>query len=186
MGGAEGCWWAADLPVNGSCQKACSLSLTLCSQADREGATQLEFLLLWHHSCWHHISSLGPFSWFGLCGTKAVSVLCSGVIMLRKQPSEDGNVVRNWLLTNCRNLKTGQLLKKMHVGYSYPASICHRAYSDSVRTQNVAQETCLCCTGQVGTKSTGLSRGAETPALQRGVKHQLSLHTLKRFQRQMA
>ncbi|NXY86035.1 PALB2 protein, partial [Alcedo cyanopectus] len=28
------------------------------------------------------------------------------------------------------NLKTGQLLKKMHVGYSYPASICHRAYSD--------------------------------------------------------
>ncbi|NXI40919.1 PALB2 protein, partial [Galbula dea] len=29
------------------------------------------------------------------------------------------------------NLKTGQLLKKMHVGYSYPASICHRAYSDS-------------------------------------------------------
>ncbi|KAM6379277.1 partner and localizer of BRCA2 isoform 2-T2 [Pluvialis apricaria] len=30
------------------------------------------------------------------------------------------------------NLKTGQLLKKMHVGYSYPASMCHRAYSDSV------------------------------------------------------
>ncbi|XP_021266689.1 partner and localizer of BRCA2 [Numida meleagris] len=29
------------------------------------------------------------------------------------------------------NLKTGQLLKKMHMGYSYPASICHRAYSDS-------------------------------------------------------
>ncbi|NXJ84849.1 PALB2 protein, partial [Trogon melanurus] len=29
------------------------------------------------------------------------------------------------------NLRTGQLLKKMHVGYSYPASICHRAYSDS-------------------------------------------------------
>ncbi|XP_040445227.1 partner and localizer of BRCA2 [Falco naumanni] len=29
------------------------------------------------------------------------------------------------------NLKTGQLLKKMHVGYSYPASICHRVYSDS-------------------------------------------------------
>ncbi|XP_054036540.1 partner and localizer of BRCA2 [Dryobates pubescens] len=29
------------------------------------------------------------------------------------------------------NLKTGQLLRKMHVGYSYPASICHRAYSDS-------------------------------------------------------
>ncbi|OPJ87504.1 partner and localizer of BRCA2 [Patagioenas fasciata monilis] len=29
------------------------------------------------------------------------------------------------------NLKTGQLLKKMNVGYSYPASICHRAYSDS-------------------------------------------------------
>ncbi|KFQ19697.1 Partner and localizer of BRCA2, partial [Mesitornis unicolor] len=29
------------------------------------------------------------------------------------------------------NLRTGQLLKKMPVGYSYPASICHRAYSDS-------------------------------------------------------
>ncbi|KFZ48048.1 Partner and localizer of BRCA2, partial [Antrostomus carolinensis] len=29
------------------------------------------------------------------------------------------------------NLRTGQLLRKMHVGYSYPASICHRAYSDS-------------------------------------------------------
>ncbi|NWX08115.1 PALB2 protein, partial [Caloenas nicobarica] len=29
------------------------------------------------------------------------------------------------------NLKTGQLLKKMRVGYSYPASICHQAYSDS-------------------------------------------------------
>ncbi|XP_067390323.1 partner and localizer of BRCA2 isoform X2 [Emydura macquarii macquarii] len=29
------------------------------------------------------------------------------------------------------NVKTGQILKKMHVGYSYPASICHRAYSDS-------------------------------------------------------
>uniref|UniRef100_A0A8C8RV14 Partner and localizer of BRCA2 n=1 Tax=Pelusios castaneus TaxID=367368 RepID=A0A8C8RV14_9SAUR len=29
------------------------------------------------------------------------------------------------------NLKTGQILKKMHVGYSYPGSICHQAYSDS-------------------------------------------------------
>ncbi|NXP18714.1 PALB2 protein, partial [Scytalopus superciliaris] len=29
------------------------------------------------------------------------------------------------------NLRTGQLLRKTHVGYSYPASICHRAYSDS-------------------------------------------------------
>ncbi|CAM9544841.1 unnamed protein product [Bubo scandiacus] len=29
------------------------------------------------------------------------------------------------------NLKTGQLLRKMHIGYSYPASICHRAYSDA-------------------------------------------------------
>ncbi|NWU94452.1 PALB2 protein, partial [Upupa epops] len=29
------------------------------------------------------------------------------------------------------NLKTGQLLRKMPVGYSYPASICHRAYADS-------------------------------------------------------
>ncbi|NXK35619.1 PALB2 protein, partial [Piprites chloris] len=29
------------------------------------------------------------------------------------------------------NLKTGQLLTKMPIGYSYPASISHRAYSDS-------------------------------------------------------
>ncbi|NXF84376.1 PALB2 protein, partial [Sclerurus mexicanus] len=29
------------------------------------------------------------------------------------------------------NLRTGQLLRKMHIGYSYPAFICHRAYSDS-------------------------------------------------------
>uniref|UniRef100_A0A8C8AAB1 Partner and localizer of BRCA2 n=1 Tax=Otus sunia TaxID=257818 RepID=A0A8C8AAB1_9STRI len=29
------------------------------------------------------------------------------------------------------NLKTGQLLRKMPIGYSYPASICHRAYSDA-------------------------------------------------------
>ncbi|NXC11548.1 PALB2 protein, partial [Orthonyx spaldingii] len=36
-----------------------------------------------------------------------------------------GNSIVVW------NLKTGQLLRKMHVGYSYPASICHRAYSDS-------------------------------------------------------
>ncbi|NWU00402.1 PALB2 protein, partial [Urocynchramus pylzowi] len=36
-----------------------------------------------------------------------------------------GNSVVVW------NLKTGQLLRKMDVGYSYPASICHRAYSDS-------------------------------------------------------
>ncbi|XP_064581687.1 partner and localizer of BRCA2 isoform X2 [Zonotrichia leucophrys gambelii] len=36
-----------------------------------------------------------------------------------------GNSVVVW------NLRTGQLLRKMHIGYSYPASICHRAYSDS-------------------------------------------------------
>ncbi|NXQ61764.1 PALB2 protein, partial [Anthoscopus minutus] len=36
-----------------------------------------------------------------------------------------GNSIVVW------NLKTGQLLRKMHIGYSYPASICHRAYSDS-------------------------------------------------------
>ncbi|NWY27295.1 PALB2 protein, partial [Pheucticus melanocephalus] len=36
-----------------------------------------------------------------------------------------GNSVVVW------NLRTGQLLRKMHVGYSYPVSISHRAYSDS-------------------------------------------------------
>ncbi|XP_062443901.1 partner and localizer of BRCA2 isoform X2 [Rhea pennata] len=47
------------------------------------------------------------------------------------------------------NLKTGQLLKKMHVGYSYPSSICHRAYSDSgllfvVLSHPHAKESELC------------------------------------------
>lgn len=47
------------------------------------------------------------------------------------------------------NLKTGQLLKKMHIGYSYPASICHRAYSDSgllfvVLSHPHAKESELC------------------------------------------
>ncbi|XP_066131930.1 partner and localizer of BRCA2 isoform X2 [Saccopteryx bilineata] len=30
------------------------------------------------------------------------------------------------------NLKTGQLLKKMHIGDSYQATVCHRAYSEMV------------------------------------------------------
>ncbi|KFV72501.1 Partner and localizer of BRCA2, partial [Struthio camelus australis] len=47
------------------------------------------------------------------------------------------------------NLKTGQLLRKMHVGYFYPASICHRAYSDSgllfvVLSHPHAKESELC------------------------------------------
>lgn len=31
-----------------------------------------------------------------------------------------------------RNLKTGQLLKKMHIDASYQASVCHKAYSEMV------------------------------------------------------
>ncbi|NWQ83574.1 PALB2 protein, partial [Columbina picui] len=42
-----------------------------------------------------------------------------------------GTTTVNSIVVWSVNLKTGQLLKKMHVGYSYPASICHRAYSDS-------------------------------------------------------
>ncbi|NXG55502.1 PALB2 protein, partial [Hemiprocne comata] len=42
-----------------------------------------------------------------------------------------GTTAVNSIVVWSVNLKTGQLLKKMHVGYSYPASICHRAYSDS-------------------------------------------------------
>ncbi|NXW19849.1 PALB2 protein, partial [Circaetus pectoralis] len=42
-----------------------------------------------------------------------------------------GTTAANSIVVWSVNLKTGQLLKKMHVGYSYPASICHRAYSDS-------------------------------------------------------
>lgn len=60
-----------------------------------------------------------------------MSVLHSGVTVIR-----GWKCVRICIFINCRNLKTGQLLRKMHVGYSYPASICHRAYSDSVCTQN--------------------------------------------------
>ncbi|NXE24725.1 PALB2 protein, partial [Ardeotis kori] len=42
-----------------------------------------------------------------------------------------GTTAVNSIVVWSVNLRTGQLLKKMHVGYSYPASICHRAYSDS-------------------------------------------------------
>ncbi|NXA38303.1 PALB2 protein, partial [Eudromia elegans] len=42
-----------------------------------------------------------------------------------------GTTAVNSIVVWSVNLKTGQLLKKMPVGYSYPASICHRAYSDS-------------------------------------------------------
>ncbi|NXK06134.1 PALB2 protein, partial [Herpetotheres cachinnans] len=42
-----------------------------------------------------------------------------------------GTTAVNSIVVWSVNLKTGQLLKKMHVGYSYPASICHRVYSDS-------------------------------------------------------
>ncbi|NXF43699.1 PALB2 protein, partial [Oceanites oceanicus] len=42
-----------------------------------------------------------------------------------------GTTAVNSIVVWSVNLKTGQLLKKMPVGYSYPASICHRAYSES-------------------------------------------------------
>ncbi|NXJ60938.1 PALB2 protein, partial [Rostratula benghalensis] len=42
-----------------------------------------------------------------------------------------GTTAVNSIVVWSVNLKTGQLLRKMPVGYSYPASICHRAYSDS-------------------------------------------------------
>ncbi|NXE06485.1 PALB2 protein, partial [Lophotis ruficrista] len=42
-----------------------------------------------------------------------------------------GTTAVNSIVVWSVNLRTGQLLKKMHVGYSYPASICHRAYADS-------------------------------------------------------
>ncbi|NWU79794.1 PALB2 protein, partial [Onychorhynchus coronatus] len=42
-----------------------------------------------------------------------------------------GTTAANSIVVWSVNLKTGQLLRKMHIGYSYPASICHRAYSDS-------------------------------------------------------
>ncbi|NWS21847.1 PALB2 protein, partial [Pachyramphus minor] len=42
-----------------------------------------------------------------------------------------GTTAANSVVVWSVNVKTGQLLRKMHVGYSYPASICHRAYSDS-------------------------------------------------------
>ncbi|KAB1263757.1 Partner and localizer of BRCA2 [Camelus dromedarius] len=36
----------------------------------------------------------------------------------------------NLEIREIRNLRTGQLLKKIHVGDSYQASVCHRAYSE--------------------------------------------------------
>ncbi|NXF01192.1 PALB2 protein, partial [Smithornis capensis] len=42
-----------------------------------------------------------------------------------------GTTAANSIVVWSVNLKTGQLLRKMNAGYSYPASICHRAYSDS-------------------------------------------------------
>lgn len=33
-----------------------------------------------------------------------------------------------------RNLKTGQLLRKMHIGDSPRAPVCHKAYSEMVRS----------------------------------------------------
>ncbi|XP_007433957.2 partner and localizer of BRCA2 isoform X1 [Python bivittatus] len=47
------------------------------------------------------------------------------------------------------NLGTGQLLKKMPVGWSFPASVCHKAYSDSgllfmVLSHPHAKESTLC------------------------------------------
>ncbi|XP_019777544.1 partner and localizer of BRCA2 isoform X6 [Tursiops truncatus] len=36
----------------------------------------------------------------------------------------------NLEIREIRNLKTGQLLKKMHIGDSYQASVCHKAYSE--------------------------------------------------------
>ncbi|XP_073648306.1 partner and localizer of BRCA2 isoform X9 [Tursiops truncatus] len=38
----------------------------------------------------------------------------------------------NLEIREIRNLKTGQLLKKMHIGDSYQASVCHKAYSEMV------------------------------------------------------
>lgn len=75
----------------------------------------------------------------------------------------------------CRNLRTGQLLRKMHVGYSYPASICHRAYSDSVGTSDTAN-TWAVLTNRAGASRTGVPRG---------VKYQLCSVTPKISQRLM-
>lgn len=75
--------------------------------------------------------------------------------MVRKYQTEDGHAARICLSTNCRNLETGQLLKKMHIGYSYPASICHRAYSDSVRMWNEARSSACTALTVVATGRSG-------------------------------
>ncbi|KAK2494042.1 hypothetical protein MC885_008057 [Smutsia gigantea] len=41
------------------------------------------------------------------------------------------------------NLKTGQLLKKMHIGDSYHASVCHKAYSEMVSNHLLAPRCLL-------------------------------------------
>lgn len=87
---------------------------------------------------------------------------CRVVVQLwLENQTEDGNAVRICLFANCRNLKTGQLLKKMHIGYSYPASICHRAYSDSVRMWNMVIGLCMDCTNCGG----NLKEWIEIPSL---------------------
>lgn len=44
-------------------------------------------------------------------------------------PGECSQLIDFWCL---RNLKTGQLLRKVHIGDSYQASVCHKAYSEMV------------------------------------------------------
>uniref|UniRef100_A0A667IP13 Partner and localizer of BRCA2 n=1 Tax=Lynx canadensis TaxID=61383 RepID=A0A667IP13_LYNCA len=47
------------------------------------------------------------------------------------------------------NLKTGQLLKKMHIGDSYQASVCHKAYSEMV-SSDLLGPLCVCFVCGVG------------------------------------
>ncbi|ETE60066.1 Partner and localizer of BRCA2, partial [Ophiophagus hannah] len=42
------------------------------------------------------------------------------------------------------NLGSGQLLKKIPVGWSFPASVCHKAYSDSLQVQYCYEPPCEC------------------------------------------
>lgn len=63
------------------------------------------------------------------------SLLTDAVIRILVKPSlpeEFYQFIYFWCL---RNLKTGQLLKKMHIGDSCQASVCHKAYSEMVSTR---------------------------------------------------
>lgn len=57
------------------------------------------------------------------------AVINKRILVKPSLPEEHSQLICLWCL---RNLKTGQLLKKMPIGDSCRASVCHKAYSEMV------------------------------------------------------